>query len=66
MGHSNYRLTDDQTKKLDEFAKQVIDYIERELTNDIGGILDPYEGRKFNNDKFTAMVWYIGDKIAFY
>jgi hypothetical protein len=64
MGHSNYQLSEEQKKQLDKLAKIFIDKIEDALANDVGGILDPYEGRELNNDKLTAMIWYIGDYIS--
>ena len=64
MGHTNYELTIEQKLKLGEIAEAFIHKIEAELADDIGGILDPYEGRKIDNDKLTAMIWYIGDYIA--
>ena len=64
MGHTNYQLTDEQKKALDKLADVFIGKIESELANDIGGILDPYVGRKIDNNKLTRMLWYIGDHIA--
>jgi hypothetical protein len=64
MGHSNYQLSEEQKKQLDKLAKIFIDKIEDALANDVGGILDPYEGRVLDNNKLTAMVWYIGDYIS--
>jgi hypothetical protein len=64
MGHSNYQLSEEQKKQLDKLAKIFIDKIENALADDVGGILDPYEGRELNNDKLTAMMWYIGDYIS--
>ena len=66
MGHSNYKLTEEQEKELDIISEEIIRVIESKLSDNIGGILDPYDGRKLDNNKLTAMVWYIGDKIAFY
>jgi hypothetical protein len=66
MGHSNYKLTEEQEKELDIIAEEIIKVIESKLSDDIGGILDPYDGRKLDNNKLTAMMWYIGDKIAYY
>ena len=66
MGHSNYKLSDEQKKELDIIAEEMIHVIESKLSDDIGGIIDPYDGRKLDNNKLTAMMWYIGDKIAFY
>jgi hypothetical protein len=64
MGHSNYKLSDEQKKELDILAEEMIKEIESKLSNDIGGILDPYDGRKLDNNKLTAMMWYVGDQIA--
>jgi hypothetical protein len=66
MGHSNYKLTDEQKKELDIIAEEMIHVIESKLSDDVGGILDPYDGRKLDNNKLTAMMWYIGDQIAHY
>jgi hypothetical protein len=66
MGHSNYKLTEEQEKELDIIAEEMIHVIESKLSDDIGGILDPYDGRKLDNNKLTAMMWYIGDQIAYY
>ena len=66
MGHSNYKLTDDQKHQLDKIAEAFIHKIEAELANDIGGILDPYytPNGLIDNNKLTRMLWYIGDHIA--
>lgn len=64
MGSSNYELTIEQKLELGKIAEAFIHKIEAELADDIGGILDPYVGRELDNDKLTAMVWYIGDYIA--
>jgi hypothetical protein len=64
MGHSNYKLSDEQKKALDKIAEDIIDEIESRLSDDIGGILDPYVDRKIDNNKLTAMLWYIGDCIS--
>jgi hypothetical protein len=66
MGHSNYKLSDEQKKELNMIAETMIHVIESKLSNDIGGILDPYDGRKLDNNKLTAMIWYVGDQIASY
>ena len=66
MGHSNYKLSDEQKKELDILAEEIIKEIESKLSDDIGGILDPYDGRKLDNNKLTAMMWYVGDQIASY
>jgi hypothetical protein len=66
MGHSNYQLSDEQKKELDIVAEELIREIESVLSKDIGGILDPYDGRKLDNNKLTAMMWYIGDQISIY
>lgn len=67
MGHSNYKLSDEQKKELDILSEEMIKEFESKLLGyDIGGILDPYNGREFNNNKFTAMVWYIGEQLSYY
>ena len=66
MGYSNYKLSEEQKKELDIITQKIIGEIESKLSNDIGGILDPYNGREFDNNKFTAMIWYIGDELAYY
>ena len=58
------KLTDEQKKALDKIAEIFICKIEDALADDAGGILDPYVGRKIDNDKLTAMVWYVGDQIS--
>ena len=64
MGHSNYKLTDEQKEALDKIAEIFIDKIEDALADDVGGILDLYVDRKIDNNKLTAMLWYIGDCIS--
>jgi hypothetical protein len=64
MGSSSYELTIEQKLKLGQIAEAFIHKIEAELADDIGGILDPYEDRKIDNNKLTAMLWYIGDYIS--
>jgi hypothetical protein len=66
MGKSNYQLSDEQKKELDIIAEEIIKEIECKLNGHIRDSLDPYNGREFDNNKFTAMVWYIGDKLNFY
>jgi hypothetical protein len=64
MGHSNYKLSDEQKKELNMIAESMIHVIESKLSDDVGGILDPYNGREADLNKLTAMIWYIGDQIA--
>jgi hypothetical protein len=66
MGHSNYKLSDEQKKELNMIAESMIHVIESKLSDDVGGILDPYNGREADLNKLTAMIWYIGDQIASY
>jgi hypothetical protein len=66
MGHSNYKLSDEQKKELNIIAESMIHVIESKLSDDIGGILDPYNGREADLNKLTAMIWYVGDQIASY
>ena len=64
MGFSNYELSDEQKKELDIIAEEVINVIESKLYSRIRDCLDPYLGRELDNNKLTAMVWYIGDCIS--
>jgi hypothetical protein len=68
MGQSNYELTPEQKKQLNIIADAFVCKIESELSNDIGGILDPYDtpDHKLDVNKITAMIWYIGDQISTY
>jgi uncharacterized protein YfkK (UPF0435 family) len=66
MGKSNYTLTTEQKAALDIIAEEMIKEIESKLSNNIGGIIDPYDGRKLDINKLTAMMWYVGDQIASY
>ena len=66
MGHSNYELTDKQKRKLDNIADAFICKIEDALADDVGGILDPYVDGVLDNNKLTAMVWYVGDRLSTY
>jgi hypothetical protein len=66
MGHSNYKLTTEQKAALDIIAEKMIEELENRLSAVVGDILDPYDGRKLDNNKLTAMVWYVGDHLASY
>ena len=64
MGKTNYQLTVEQKIALDKIADAFIYKIEDELL-DQDGILDAYtEDGKIDDDKVTAMLWYIGDCIS--
>jgi len=65
MGRTNYTLSEEQKRKLEKIADAFILKIEDELADDVGGILDPYVDRKMDNNKLTAMVWYIGEIISY-
>ena len=65
MGFTNYNLSEEQKRKLEKIADAFILKIEDELADDVGGILDPYVDRKMDNNKLTAMVWYIGEIISY-
>ena len=62
MGKSNYKLTDEQKKALDIYVKKFI----RELEGTDDPLLYPYDGREFDNNRFTAMVWYVGEELSTY
>ena len=63
MGHTNYQLSDEQKKQLDIVAEEMLNVIESKLYGR-RDCLDPYNGRELDNNKLTAMVWYIGDYIS--
>ncbi len=65
MGFTNYNLSEEQKRKLEKIADAFILKIEDELADDVGGILGPYVDRKIDNNKLTAMVWYIGEIISY-
>jgi len=70
MGHSNYKLTDEQKELLVGYTKALVAHIEGELSLDIvnnNDAIDPYDSKgKFDNNKFTAIVWYIGEQLSVY
>jgi hypothetical protein len=66
MGKSNYTLTTEQKAALDIIAEKMIEELENRLGAVVGDILDPYNGRKLDINKLTAMMWYVGDQIASY
>jgi hypothetical protein len=64
MGKTNYKLSDEQKEFLDEITKDVLYNIE-EFCLSHGDDLDLYlKDGKFDNNKFTAIVWYIGEKLS--
>jgi hypothetical protein len=66
MGKSNYKLTDEQKEKLDEVVKDLVFHIE-EICLSETDLLDLYDANgNFDNNKFTAIVWHIGDKLSIY
>ncbi len=67
MSKSNYQLSDDEKKVLDHIAHDLISVIREDVSHEVGGIVDPYTtDGKFDQNKFTAMVCYLGDKLSFY
>jgi hypothetical protein len=67
MGHSNYKLTDEQKSKLNDIADDIIDEIKNEISFE-DRCLDVYatsEG-KLDRNMLTAIVWYIGDRLSAY
>lgn len=50
-------------------ATELVEVIEDKLSNDqyAGSPVDAYDSAEnFDNNKFTAMVWYIGDQLSAY
>ena len=64
MGHSNYNLTEQQKRLLDRKAEELINLLE--IKCDEESCLELYPEGKFDNNKFTAFVWYVGDKLSTY
>lgn len=66
MGHSNYKLTDEQKKLLTKLVSRIVDIVDDEAANH--GALNVYDNpeHEFDNNKFTAMVWYVGDQLSAY
>ncbi len=66
MGRSKYKLTDEQKQLLDGIANGLIEDMDRRLEE--YPELDVYNSSdgKFDNNKFTAIVWYIGEKLSIY
>ena len=66
MGRSNYKLTDEQKQLLDGIANGLIEDMDRRL--EVYPELDVYNSSdgKFDNNKFTSIVWYIGEKLSVY
>lgn len=63
MSKSNYTLTSEQKVLLQRIARDLQSRIE-DLCLD-HEILDVYdEDGKFDNNKFTAILWYIGDELS--
>jgi hypothetical protein len=66
MGRSNYKLTDEQKQILNDFADDIIKEIKREIYRE-DKCIDVYDSDgKLDRNKFTAIVWYIGDKLSSY
>ena len=67
MGFSNYKLTDEQKQILDGLADDIIQELKSDLCFEDKD-LDPYAtpDGKFDRNKFTAIVWYIADKLSTY
>jgi len=65
MGKSNYVLTQEQKVLLDRIAQKLEDKIEDFCWEH--DILDIYDtpDRSFDNNKFTAIVWYIGEQLSY-
>jgi hypothetical protein len=63
MSKSNYTLTSEQKVLLQKIARDLQSRIE-DLCLD-HEILDVYdEEGKFDDNKFTAILWYIGDELS--
>lgn len=66
MGHTNYKITDEQKEVLNQVTKELISTIEEIFVKE-AWLLYPFDSDdRFDNNKFTAMVRYIGDRLASY
>ena len=65
MGKSNYQLTDEQKGKLNDIVEDIIEQLQ--IQTEEPRCLDVYDADgKFDNNKFTAIVWYVGDRLSVY
>jgi hypothetical protein len=64
MKHSNYKLSEEQKRVLDSISDSIAMAIEDHCRDH--EILNMYEtpDSEFDNDKFDAVVCYIGDRLA--
>ena len=67
MGHSNYKLTDEQKQILNSVAEDIIDSILTDISDE-HTCLDVYDtpDGKLDQNMITAIIWYIGDKLSSY
>jgi len=65
MGHSNYKLTDEQKRVLGTIADSIAIAIEDHCRDHETDTYDTADG-KFDDNKFSAAVWYIGDQLSAY
>lgn len=64
MGHSNYTLTTDQKRILDKIAYDLEGIIEDHCMNhEVLDVYDTPDG-SIDNNKFTAILWYVGDQLS--
>jgi hypothetical protein len=67
MGHSNYKLTDEQKGKLNNIAQDIIDSILTDISDEhmCLNVYDTPDG-KLDHNMITAIIWYIGDRLSTY
>jgi hypothetical protein len=59
-------LTDKQKGKLNDIVQDIIKQLQIEIEKNLD-VRDVYDSDgKFDNKKFTAMVWYVGDRLSTY
>lgn len=65
MGQTNYKLTEEEKKELLKVSDVLIDLIQEKCEQ--VDVLDIYKkDGTFDNNKFTAMVWFLGDELSSY
>jgi hypothetical protein len=66
MGKSNYQLSEKQKQTLDDIAKDMIQELRYDCDLEDGlSLFETFDG-SFDKNKFTAIVWYIGERLAKY
>ena len=64
MGKSNYTLTTEQKRILDKIVYDLEGVVEDYCMNhEVLDVYDTSDG-SIDNNKFTAILWYVGDQLS--